>query len=357
MLLHRAIAPFLDSTVVTIGKLRSTNGGHGSSLPSLGVVEHFRWTRLPQSENFSRLVHVPSEVWGCDSTVVTIGKLRSTNGGHGSPLSSLGVVEHFRWTRLPQSENFSRLVHILSEVWGCRRFDADVDRPQGRTPRIGTGVADILRKPSGTFRRLPLSLRPDSYTVTPATDLESTPRAESKGGVLPPLPRGERAGVRVIPSPACGVVITNQHPSHCHSDAPRGIWGGAPSPLPSTKLKGRACAAAQALPSVFPSPLSLKGPQSLPRVPRGGEGDQGGEGSLLKPDMQPSTASFQPPSRNPSFPSHQYQTRGSSWRRRANCSLCFSLPLSLKGPKGEGDKGGEGSFPALCATRNPQKTL
>ena len=83
-LLHRAIAPFLDSTVVTIGKFRSMNGGHGSPLPSLGVVEHFRWSRLPQSENISRLVHILSEVWGCDSTVVTIGKFRSTNGGHGS---------------------------------------------------------------------------------------------------------------------------------------------------------------------------------------------------------------------------------------------------------------------------------
>ena len=189
MLLHRAIAPFLDSTVVTIGELRSMNGGHGSPLPSPRVVEHFRWSRLPQSESFSRLVHTLSEVWGCDSTVVTIGKFRSTNGGHGSSLPSpLGVVEHFRWSRLPQSESFSCLVHTLSEVWGCRRVDADVDRPQGRTPRIGTGVADILRKPSGTFHRLSLPLCPDSYTVTPAPDLESTPRAESKGGVLPPLP-------------------------------------------------------------------------------------------------------------------------------------------------------------------------
>ncbi len=47
-------------------------------------------------------------------------------------------------------------------------------------------------------------------------------------------------------------------------------------------------------------------------------------------------------SRHP-LPFHQYQTRGSSWRRRANCSLCFSFPLSLKGPKGEGEQGGEGS--------------
>ena len=94
-----------------------------------------------------------------DSTVVTIGKLRSTNAGRGSPLPSPRVVEHFRWSRLPQSENFSRLVHVPSGVWGCRRVDAGVDRPQGRTPRIGTGVADIMHKPSGTFHPLPSSNR------------------------------------------------------------------------------------------------------------------------------------------------------------------------------------------------------
>ena len=52
-------APFLDSTVVTTGELRSTNAGHGSPLPSLRVVEHFRWFRLPQSEYPSRLSTSP----------------------------------------------------------------------------------------------------------------------------------------------------------------------------------------------------------------------------------------------------------------------------------------------------------
>ena len=169
-LLHWAIAPFSDSTVVTIGKLRSMNAGHGSTLPSsLRVVEHFRWARLPQSENLSRLVHTLSEVWGKDSTVVTTGELPTTNGGHGSTLPSPRVVEHFRWSRLPQSENVSRLVHVLSGVWGCRRVDADVNCPQGRTPRIGTGVADFLHKPSGTFHPLPsLSAIPALTTVIPA---------------------------------------------------------------------------------------------------------------------------------------------------------------------------------------------
>ncbi len=345
MLLHRAIAPFLDfpgihlagqseqsevarlktnrpfmdSTVVTTGKFRSTNAGHGSSLSPLGVLEHFQWARLPQSGIFSCLVHILSEVWGCDSTVVTIGKFRSMNGGHGSMLSPLGVLERFRWTRLPQSENISRLVHILSEVWGCRRIDAGVDRPRGRTPRIGTGVADILRKPSGTFHPLPLplSLRPDSYTVTPAPDLESTPRAESRGGVLPPLPRGERAGVRVIPSPACGIVITNQHPSHCHSDAPRGIWGGAPSPLPSTKLEGSAC----------PEPL---------------EGERGTKGVsvpfLLLRLRRPSLSS-PTPVKNPSFPPPVLKLEGAVGAGAPTAPSVFPSPSPLKALRERGIKG------------------
>ena len=52
-------APFTDSTVVTTGKLPTTNAGHGSTLPSLRVVEHFRWFRLPRSEYPSRLSTSP----------------------------------------------------------------------------------------------------------------------------------------------------------------------------------------------------------------------------------------------------------------------------------------------------------
>ena len=142
-------APFKDSTVVTTGELPTTNAGHGSPLPSLRMVEHFWWTGLPHTENFSALLHILSEVRGKDSTVVTTGLLPTTNGGHGSPLPSLRVVEHFWWTGLPHTENFSGLVHIPSEVRGCRRVVADVNRPQGRTPCIGTGVAVFLRKRPG----------------------------------------------------------------------------------------------------------------------------------------------------------------------------------------------------------------
>ena len=151
-------APFKDSTVVTTGELPTTNAGHGSTLLSLRMVEHFWWTGLPHSENFSRLLHIPSEVRGKDSTVVTIGEFRSTNGGHGSPLPSLWMVEHFWWSGLPHTENFSGLVHIPSEVRGCRRAVPDVKHPLERTPRIGTGVDAFSRnRPGPSITSLPLA--------------------------------------------------------------------------------------------------------------------------------------------------------------------------------------------------------
>ena len=136
-------APFKDSTVVTIGELRSTNAGHGSTLPSLRVVEHFWWTGLPHSEVSSRLVHIPSEVRGYRTAVADVKPpLRRT--------PRIGAMAgRFWWSRPPHSEISSLLLHVLSEVRGCRRVVADVNRPQGRTPCIGTGVAVFLHKRPG----------------------------------------------------------------------------------------------------------------------------------------------------------------------------------------------------------------
>ena len=67
----RAIAPFRDSTVVTIGEPRFT-GGSGSVLPSLRVVERPWWTGKPHTETFSHLVHILSEVWGCRRVVTDL---------------------------------------------------------------------------------------------------------------------------------------------------------------------------------------------------------------------------------------------------------------------------------------------
>ncbi len=177
-------APFKDSTVVTTGELRSTNAGHGSPLPSLRVVEHFWWSGLPRTENFSALLHILSEVRGKDSTVVTTGLLPTTNAGLGSPLPSLRVVEHFWWSGLPRTENFSGLVHIPSEVRGCRRAVADVEHPLERMKLISTGVDAFSRNRPG-----PSIPSPNSLTIP-------KPREESRTCPLThlrpfdPLPQG-----------------------------------------------------------------------------------------------------------------------------------------------------------------------
>ena len=149
-----------------------------------------------------------------DSTVVTTGELPTTNAGHGSPLPSLGMVEHFWWSRLPHSETPSRLLHILSEVRGCRRVVADVKRPQGRTPRIATGVADILRKrpgPSitspfslpfrGSARNLGLARSPISALSTPSPKGACPPKADHSRPRSAIHPRkGRVSAPRGIPS-------------------------------------------------------------------------------------------------------------------------------------------------------------
>ena len=130
-----------------------------------------------------------------DSTVVTTGELPTTNAGHGSPLPSLGMVEHFWWSRLPHGEISSRLLHILSEVRGCRRAVADVKRPQGRTPHIATGVADILRKrpgPSTTPTGEPVRQR----RIIPSLHLSNELEAEA----LESLPQSGRGSGRIHPS-------------------------------------------------------------------------------------------------------------------------------------------------------------
>ena len=179
-------APFKDSTVVTTGELPTTNAGHGSPLPSLRVVEHFWWTGLPHTENFSALLHILSEVRGKDSTVVTTGEHPTTNAGHGSPLPSLRMVEHFWWTGLPHTENFSGLVHIPSEVRGCRRAVADVNRPLERTPLISTGVDAFLRNRPGPSITLPSPTHKSAY---PSPTIGGRPCLEEAAGPAPAHPK------------------------------------------------------------------------------------------------------------------------------------------------------------------------
>ena len=218
-------APFKDSTVVTTGEHPTTNAGHGSPLPSLRVVEHFWWSGLPHTENFSALLHILSEVRGKDSTVVTTGLLPTTNGGHGSPLPSLRVVEHFWWSGLPHAENFSGLVHIPSEVRGCRKAGVDVEHPLWRTTPIGTGVAVFLRN------------RPGPSIPSPSLPICPLPR------------RGDRLvalgwGSPLVPSPSLPLVHL---PNRDDRPVAQGVGApnGASTPLPPTQERNRPLAHTQ----------------------------------------------------------------------------------------------------------------
>ncbi len=91
-----------------------------------------------------------------DSTVVAFGELIPPSDGTESTPTSLRVVGHFWWSRLPHTEISSRLLHVLSEARGYRRAVADVEHPPRRTEhplwrttRIRTGVDAFLRNRPG----------------------------------------------------------------------------------------------------------------------------------------------------------------------------------------------------------------
>ena len=94
-----------------------------------------------------------------DSTVVTIGELHLADDGLGSKLPSISVVEHFWWTEKPHTETYSTLVHLLKNVWGCRRVVVDATG-------VGAGVAAFLRKSLGTS-----IVKPFTFTARSKSDL------------------------------------------------------------------------------------------------------------------------------------------------------------------------------------------
>ena len=183
-------APFKDSTVVTTGELPTTNAGHGSTLLSLRMVEHFWWTRPPRTENFSALLHILSEVRGKDSPVAALGEADPRSGGNESTLPFLRMVEHFWWTRLPHSEIPSRLLHILSEVRGCRRVVVDVEYPLWRTPSIGTGVDAFSRNRPGPSIPHSFLLCQHSGLFTPSFLRRQSLPLRRQGNLSPEAGRG-----------------------------------------------------------------------------------------------------------------------------------------------------------------------
>ena len=146
-----------------------------------------------QSDNLRLKTNAPFR----DSTVVTIGELRSTNAGHGSTLPSLRMVEHFWWSRLPHTEIISRLFHVLSEARGCRKAGVDVEHPLWRTTPIDTGIAVFLRNHPGP------SIASPSLPLVHCPTRDDRPVAQGVGapsGASTPLPTHERN--RNLPCPS-----------------------------------------------------------------------------------------------------------------------------------------------------------
>ena len=152
-----------------------------------------------------------------DSTVVTNRELRSTNGGHGSTLPSLGVVERFWWTRLPHSEISSLLLHVPSEVRGCRRVVANVEHPLRRTKRIGTGVDAFSRNRPGSSITLPSPTHNPTY---PSPTIGGRPCLEEAAGPAPAHPKETTTLSSTAGTPAaCG----NSPPSSPSSPVPAAL--------------------------------------------------------------------------------------------------------------------------------------
>ena len=201
-----------------------------------------------QSDNLRLKTNAPFR----DSTVVTIGDLRSTNAGHGSTLPSLGVVEHFWWSR-PHRETISRLLHILSEVRGCRRAVADVKR-------IGTGVDAVSRN------------RPGPSIPSPSRFLRHScgGRSQMRQGVNPsPEGQGPRSSGRTLPSLSFTLVrfpSRDDRPVAQRVGAP--IGASTPFPLPFTipRLREESQACPLTLPPSHLTPLT-KGPAYQPISP------------------------------------------------------------------------------------------
>ncbi len=236
-----------------------------------------------------------------DSTVVTIGELQMLDDGFGSKLPSLTVVERHWWTGKPHTETFSGLVHLLKNVWGCRRVVVDA---------IGTGVgvAAFLPKTIGPSIVVPFTFtaqticpptpignpsrgveRPASVrttggsptpgagplTLKPLEEPAPSPSRGSSGGVahtrlsrlashpLPRLAMSSRGPARDLKGPSQDMAFTSVHP-HPTSGSVRGTasrslkeWARMrliPSHPASTKLEGAVGAGAPTAPSVFISP-------------------------------------------------------------------------------------------------------
>ena len=167
-----------------------------------------------------------------DSTVVTIGELQMLDDGFGSRLPALTVVEHHWRTGKPHTETFSGLVHLLKNVWGCRRVVVDA---------TGTGadVAAFLPKTIGPSIAVPL-------TFTAPTICTPTPIGNPSRGVERPASVMTTGG---SPTPGEGSLTLKPLEEPAPSPS-RGVERGGPPPT----VKSRQSSPPTLCRPPFPSP-------------------------------------------------------------------------------------------------------
>jgi hypothetical protein len=66
-MLLKAVRPQQDSTALTIGETRFSNG---SKEPEVRIIEHIYWTGKPHTELYSQLVDILGRVWRCQRVAV-----------------------------------------------------------------------------------------------------------------------------------------------------------------------------------------------------------------------------------------------------------------------------------------------
>ena len=177
---------------------------------------------------------------------------------------------------LPRGER-ARVRVIPGWRWGLlsRRGDRLVALPEAGPLTLSEKVYPERSRREWSSGGWPTPGNPSRMTNHPTPDSPGIPAPHFHPSPTPltviPMPREESQASARPSAPALVSLIIQQ-----------GVERSAPSP--STKLETHTPAPRRRrMRLCLFLPLSLTGPKSLPRVPRGGKGDQGGEGSLPPP--------------------------------------------------------------------------
>ena len=265
-----------------------------------------------------------------DSTVVTIGELQMLDVGS-SRLPALTVVEHHWWTGKPHTETFSGLVHLLKNVWGCRRVVVDAIG-------IGADVAAFLPKTIGPSIVVPLTFTaPTICTPTPignpSRGVERPASVRTTGGS--PTPGEGSLTLKPLEEPAPSPSRGSSGVAHPRlsnlASHPRPPYAVLPSPLPSIELEAEVGALAPTSASVLLSPSPLMALRE--------RGTKGVSVPFLLLRLRRPSLSSPTPVKNPSFPPPVLKLEGAVGAGAPTAPSVFPSPSPLKALRERGIKG------------------